>query len=410
MIVGNGGSKTTSGWTTELVRLTPGCFTAGVTHAPAIHEAGDIIQFTASSTGCSNPLYEFWLQNIYGSWSLMQPWSSSDTWSWDTLGYPVGFMGSAYTIHVWAIQAGDSTFNWEVFGEEVMGLNPLNPCQYANPGGPMTAQAGSIVNFTATAQNNPNLIYCSTPVFAFWLQDLSGNWIFERDFSTDPNWAWNTAGLAPGAYNIHVWAKQRGSTAAYEAIGATTVTLTGCTSATLSPPNPTQAAGTTINFTAGSSGCANPRYAFWVQYPGGAWYFAQGFGGATWSWSTTGLSPGTYTVHVWVNTQGSGYDTVGSSTITLTGCTAGSLSPLNPTQPAGSAINFTASSSGCVNPRYAYWVQYPNGNWYFVRNFGGPAFSWSTAALAPGTYTVHVWVNTQGNGYDTFGSSTVTLT
>jgi hypothetical protein len=45
-----------------------------------------------------------------------------------------------------------------------------------------------------------------------------------------------------------------------------------------------------------------------------------------------------------------------------------------------------------------------------VRPFGSPMFSWSTAGLAPGTYTVHVWVNTQGNGYDTVGSSTVTLT
>jgi len=72
---------------------------------------------------------------------------------------------------------------------------------------------------------------------------------------------------------------------------------------------------------ASSTGCASPRYAFWVQYPDLSWHFVQDFGGPTLSWNTAGLTPGTYTVHVWVNQQGAymeTYETYGSSTRTLT--------------------------------------------------------------------------------------------
>jgi hypothetical protein len=44
-------------------------------------------------------------------------------------------------------------------------------------------------------------------------------------------------------------------------------------------------------------------------------------GGATWQWSTTGLAPGVYHVHVWANNQGadlSTFETFGSATFTLT--------------------------------------------------------------------------------------------
>jgi hypothetical protein len=277
-----------------------------------------------------------------------------------------------------------------------------SPCTGASvaPGSP-TQPAGSTVNLTAGSTG------CTTPEYEFWAQYPDTTWHLLQGFG-GPALAWNTAGLAPGVYTIHAWVNNQG--AGHDAIGSATVTLTGCGGASLSPSSTTQPAGATITLTASSSGCGSPRYAFWVQNPGGSWYFAQNFGGPAFNWNTAGLQPGTYNVHVWVNSQGNGYDAIGSATVTLTGCTAASLSPSSPSQPAGSTFSFTASSTGCLNPRYAFWVQYPNTSWHFVQGFGGPNFNWSTSGLAPGSYTVHAWVNQSGSGYDSVGSATPTLT
>src|SRR2546427_8429188 len=87
----------------------------------------------------------------------------------------------------------------------------------------------------------------------------------------------------------------------------------------------------------------------------------------SWAWNTSGRAPGTYTVHVWANQVGDSTalgEAIGSSTVTLTGgCTSASIaaSPMTP-QPVGSVFKFTASSSGCSNSQYQYWVQYLDGS------------------------------------------------
>jgi hypothetical protein len=122
---------------------------------------------------------------------------------------------------------------------------------------------------------------------------------------------------------VHAWANQTGaSIATYEIIGAGTVTLTGCTSAAVTPPSGSGVVGTKPTFTASSSPCPTPVYEFWVQYPNGTWYLKQAFSTAnTWQWDTTGLAKGKYVIHAWANNQGaatSTYEIYASSTYTLT--------------------------------------------------------------------------------------------
>jgi hypothetical protein len=151
---------------------------------------------------------------------------------------------------------------------------------------------------------------------------LDGKWYLKRAFSTDPTWSWSTAGLRPGTYVVHVWANQAGDqTSRLEAMAESTVTLTGCTSATLSPSTGSVPVGTGVPFTGGSSGCPNPLYEFWLQDTTGRWHRMTGFGGNTWTWINAGWGKGTYHVHVWANQQGAFTglgEAIGSSTITLT--------------------------------------------------------------------------------------------
>jgi hypothetical protein len=299
--------------------------------------------------------------------------------------------------YVVALTVNGSPYTWSFT------VGAFSPCTSAalSPTTAGPVGAGTSITFTASSTGCPNARY------AFWVQYPDASWHFLQNFG-GPSFKWDTTGLVSGAYLVHVWANSGGN--GYDAIGSATATLTTCTSASLSPTNPTQAAGSTFNFTASSTGCANPRYAFWVQYPDTSWHFVQGFGAATFGWPTTGLSIGTYTVHAWVNEAGNSYEAIGSATATLTGCASASLSPSSGSAAVGTAVSFTAGSAGCANPRYAFWVQNPDASWHFMQGFGGPAFTWKTAGLGKGAYTIHVWVNTQGNGYDTIGAATYTLT
>jgi polyvinyl alcohol dehydrogenase (cytochrome) len=292
-------------------------------------------------------------------------------------------------------------------------FNLLHGCATASLAPPAPSQpAGSAVAFTASSTG------CGIPLYEYWVQLLTGNWYLKRGFSSDPTWSWDTTGLTPGTYTVHVWANQSGdSTARFEALGSATVTLTGCTVASLSPPTPSQPAGSKVAFTASSSGCPNPIYEYWVQLLNGTWYLKRAFStDPTWSWNTTGLRPGAYTVHAWANQQGAStarLEATGSSDVTLTGCTSATLSPATGTSRVGASITFTATSSGCPDPVYEFWLQWVNGTWHRMTGFGGPSWTWNTrSGYSKGTYHIHVWANQQGaftGAFEIIGSSTYTL-
>jgi hypothetical protein len=76
-------------------------------------------------------------------------------------------------------------------------------------------------------------------------------------------------------------------------------------------------------------------------------------------------------------------------------------------------VAFTATSMGCPNPVYEFWLQYPGGSWYRMTSFGAGMWSWNTAGYPKGNYVIHVWANNQGadtSTYETYASSTHTLT
>jgi hypothetical protein len=126
----------------------------------------------------------------------------------------------------------------------------------------------------------------------------------------------------PGAYTVHVWANQAGdATSKWEAYATSTATLTGCATASLTPPTTTVAVGTKITFTATSSGCPAPVYEFWLRYPDGTWHLLRGFGAGTLVWNTAGLARGSYLVRVWANNQGAStrsWEAYASATAKLT--------------------------------------------------------------------------------------------
>lgn len=389
----------------RVLTFSPGAACNGASLSPSGQSvvAGQTAALDAAATGCTDPQFEFWVRYPDGKWHMLRPWGGP-TFDWTTTGLAPG----SYRVNAWVTQSGHSTSGWEVYAAADVTLTGCASASVTPP--TATQQSGSAVDLTARAAGCPN------PLYEFWLGYSNGRWLMKQAFSADPTFHFETAGLVAGRYLVRVWASHQGaSIASWEAYGTSVVTVTAgpCTAADLSPPSVSQDRGTTVVLNASSTFCLKPMYEYWVLYPNNKWYMKRAFSSdPTWSWDTTALQPGHYRVHVWASNQAptmSGWESYGVATVTLTGCTSASLAPKSATSGVGLTMTFTASSSGCVNPHYQFWVQYPDKSWHMKQGWGGPTFSWSLP-FTPGTLVVSVWVTHNGSGADTwetYASSTV---
>ena len=421
MLTGTGGTSTTAGWRTAIAAYTNGCPWTVLSPHSSSAITGSTNQFTATSMGCSNPEYEFFVGPSTGNgpWTLKQAFSASNTWTWDTSGYSAG----DYDVQVWANQTGDSTANWEAMNIANITLTQSPPCTAvtasATPASP--SLPGTAVTVTASASGCPN------PRYQFWiLAPGSSTWTIAQAYSASATFNWNTTAQAAGTYQFSVWARDAGSAAAYDTYVPGfpyTLRSAACTSVTASaaPASP-QLPGTAVTITASASGCPNARYQFWILAPGSStWTIAQAYSAsATFNWTTTGLAAGTYSYSVWVRDASSAasYDAFLPGTaykLTSTACTSvtASAAPASP-QAVGTAVTISASASGCPNARYQFWILAPGGSWKIAQAYSSSAtFNWTTTGLAAGTYTYSVWVRDASSAaaYDAFSPGTAyTLT
>lgn len=265
------------------------------TTPPASSPGGTTIAVSASAAGCPSPLYEFWLLAPGSTWRIAQAYSPSASYSWTTLDLPPG----VYRISVW-VRDASSLAGYDAYAPGAAYTLTTTPCggvtASTSPTSPQAA--GNTVTITATASG------CPHPRYEFWIMMPGGSWTIVQTYSSSASFTWTTSPPA-GTYRYSVWVRDGSSMAAYDAYlpgAAYTLTTTPCTavSASAAPAAP-QAAGTPITITASASGCANPRYEFWILAPGGSWTIAQGYSpSATFTWNTSGLPAGSYRFSVWV--------------------------------------------------------------------------------------------------------------
>ncbi|HET7420395.1 MAG TPA: hypothetical protein VFL27_08440 [Candidatus Dormibacteraeota bacterium] len=401
----------TSTWeasASSTVTLT-GCTAATLSPPSANVTAGSTVHFTAGASGCPNPQFEYWVQYLDGTWHVVRAFDVNPIFDWNTSGFGPG----TYSVQVWANNVGDGTSTWEAFASSTVTLSG-GACTSATITPTTTSQSvGSTIHFAAGASG------CPTPQFSFWVQYLDGSWHNLRPFSTTATWDWSTAGLTPGVYSVTVWANQVGDpTSTWEAFASSSVTLTGgCTGASVTPSSPTVQVASTIQFTASATGCPNPQFEYWAQYLDGSWHMVRAFSSdPTFSWNTSGLGTGAYTISVWAVQTGdstSTWEAFGTSKVTLTGCTSASVTASSSSVSGGGSITFTASAAGCSSPVFEFWLQDPGGGYHLMQGFASSStWTWNTSGWAPGTYHVIVWANQQGadtSTWETFASLTVTV-
>ena len=274
---------------------TPSCSSINASASPASPQlAGTAVTIAASTSGCPNPRYQFWIRAPGGGWTIAQAFSSDSTFTWNT-GPPAG----TYYWSVWVRDAGSSAAYDNYWPGTAYMLNSTN-CTSANasasPASPQSA--GTTVTITASASGCPN------PRYEFWIQPPGGSWAIAKAYSSTASFTWNSTPPA-GTYRYSVWVRDASSPAAYDTYFPGTVytlTTTPCTGVTASAaPTSPQPSGTAITITANASGCTNPRYEFWILAPGGSWTIVQPYSSAaSFAWMTSGLPAGTYRYSVWV--------------------------------------------------------------------------------------------------------------
>jgi hypothetical protein len=397
-----------------------GCKSVTASYSPPSPTSiGTLVTVTGAASGCpnANPRYQFWLLPQGGTWSLVQSYSPSATYSWDTTGRAPG----TYLFSVWARDAS-SAATYDAYDSSHYYSLSTAPCTAVSlayiPASP--SNVGTSVTVTGTASGCPN------PRYQFWLLPPGGTWTLVQGYSGTATYNWSTTGSAPGSYLFSVWARDASSGASYDAYDSShyySLTTTACTvvSVAYTPASPSNV-GTPVTVTGTASGCPNPRYQFWLLPPGGTWTLVQGYSSsASFRWSTTGRGPATYLFSVWARDASStaSYDAYDSShyySLTTAPCTAVSVaySPASPSK-VGTLITVTGTASGCPNPFYEFWLLPPGGTWTLVQGYSSsPTFSWSTIGSPPGTYLFSVWARdasstgtsgTAPNTYDKYNSS-----
>jgi spore germination protein YaaH len=409
-----------------------GCYSVGLSASPASSTVAGTSVALSASAACPdpNPQYEFWiLAPGASSYQPLQSYSTNSTYTWST----GGLFPGVYRIVVWARDSGstgefgNSFGTWDTYNA-ISYTVITHPCSAvglgATPSG--SAGVGTAVGVTAHASGCPN------PLYQFWTKASgSSSWAVTQPYSTSNTWSWATAGKAPGAYQVAVWARDASSPGTYgnssgrwDAGSFSAYTVTTCTGVGLtSAPLSSAGVGASVTFTAAARGCPNPSpvYQFWLLAPGASgWTSVQGYSTAnTWSWSTTGKAPGVYRVAVWVRDASSGgafsnssgsWDVATFGSYTVTTCTGVSLSsaPAS-TATVGSSVVFTARAAGCPNPSpvYEFWLLAPGASsWTLVQAYStSNAWTWSTAGKTTGTYQVAVWVRDASSG-GAFSNST----
>lgn len=230
-----------------------------------------------------------------------------------------------------------------------------------------------------------------------------------RPYGTSPVATWNTTGLQSGAYNVIVYARAVGSTAAYESAGYVNPkyllgnVCNNTTAFTASPAAP-QPAGTMVSLTSAATctgGTPEFRYAYKGPADANYVYIGTGFGPATQTWNTTGLASGAYSLIVY--TRAAGNTSVSESTRYLNyqiGATcanaAVTASPASP-QPIGTMVSLTGTAT-CGSPQFRFSYRlYGDTTWVPIGGFGGANQVWNTTGRTSGLYEVLVEARQTGS-------------
>jgi hypothetical protein len=185
------------------------CTSVTASAAPASpFTSGTAITFTGSASGCTHPLYEFWMLAPGSSaWQLVQGYSASAVYHWNS----TGALAGTEHFSVWARDANSagtpslgSSYDAYTGIPYTVATSCTSVTASVAPASP--SKSGTAVTFTGSASG------CANPLYEFWmLAPGSSTWTMVQAYSSNATFKWNTTGLAVGTYRVSVWVRDAGS-------------------------------------------------------------------------------------------------------------------------------------------------------------------------------------------------------
>lgn len=342
---------------------------------------------------------------------VVQGWSSSNSWTWQTSDLDVG----QSTVKV-QIRSGTSEdvalemMSYTITANSAPTIAYLTP-NLASPQ-PPSGQAYRDITFTCIASDSDSdgLEYrflLSGPGTGSRLRDMTG-------WTSRNSWTWNTSALDVGTSTIYCQVRDRSHaegdsyddqeslsyTIQAASLAHPAISISSFTATRTSP----QVEGREITFVCVSSAPNNGAlYRFWLYGPrtGSKWIDMTGWSASnSWTWKTGRFDQGQSTIKVQVKSDDAtayeGHDAETTMTFTIDKLSISSFTPsLSSPKAAETTIVFTLTPNSTANASYRFWQKGPGtGNvWrdmtgWISRN----SWSWRTADCDIGTNYVRAQV------------------
>jgi hypothetical protein len=263
-------------------------------------ETGRTVTWTAKTRGGQvGPIeYQFWVYSEKKGWTVGQPWGPSRNFVWT----PAWGTEGQNALQVWVRNAGSTAAYDSWLGTGLFDIRTADLHLTTTSLFPLAP--GRQVNWLAeAADKNRSFEY------QFWVYDgATRSWSVGKPYGPDGKFGWTPS--AVGTYAIQAWARQSGSSAAYE-----TWRGTGYFDVSQGPARikaltsnieMSARVGSRVVWTAWASGGSGPlEYQFW-RWSGSGWKIVQEYGpSSSFGWTPTAADVGKHAVQVWVRSVGS---------------------------------------------------------------------------------------------------------
>ena len=212
-----------------------------------------------------------------------------------------------------------------------------------------------------------------------------------------------------GAHALQVWARNHGSTAAYESYLATTFEVIGpaLPSLRLSGPEQSPAGVGTVWF-ASVSGEAQPLEYKYLRLDADGWHVARDFSGqSSYQWTLGIGDVGDHAMQVWVRRIGSTapYEWWAGKSVVITDHAVLTVtSAVAPNAVPGAPITFTTYPKDSTFVEYQFFRVDADG-WHIVQEYShSNTYTWTPSPGDAGSHAVQVWVRTSREALDNWGS------
>src|SRR5205814_1405399 len=190
------------------------------------------VTIAATSSGCGDPRYRFWMQAPGAAWKIVQDYSNGTStyrWSGSSAAGPYRFEADVRDASHSAAYDAVANTTYQVAACSAAGLTP-------DAGAPQAP--GTTIFLTGSAS------CLGIPTYRFWIRKPGGSW---QPTAYQAGTQHTYASLAPGLYSFEVDVRSQGETVAYDAVTVMQYQVNGCTSATLIPtPTGTASHGTVV--------------------------------------------------------------------------------------------------------------------------------------------------------------------